>query len=275
MIKLSDGHLMPALGLGTWELTGQTCIDTVCRAIESGYRHIDTAFMYNNHEQVAEGIRLSGIDRSELFITTKIPPGKLRPEQVRTFEYRMLKELDVEYLDLLLVHWPNAKIPFSDTLNAFADIVKRKRLRSIGISNFNSVITSEAAAVSPVPIVTNQVEYHPHLKQEKLLRECRELDILITAYSPLAHGQVLNDPCLNDIASQHNISAAQVSIAWLLSKGMAVIPKASSSSHLSENLQAATVSLTPGDIALIDAIPIFRRTVNGHLRSYPFDEEIL
>lgn len=265
---------MPALGLGTWELTGSSCVDTVCRAIELGYRHIDTAFMYNNHEQVAEGIRRSGIDRSELFITTKIPPGKLRPEQVRTFEYRMLKELDIEYLDLLLVHWPNAKVPFADTLKAFADIVGRKRLRSIGISNFNSVISREAAAVSPVPIVTNQVEYHPYLKQERLLEECRDLEIIITAYSPLAHGQLLDDSCLKHIARQYDISAAQVAIAWLLSKGMAVIPKARSSSHLSENLKASSVCLTPGDIAQIDAIPVFRRTVNGHLRSYPFDEEI-
>ncbi|AFG37837.1 aldo/keto reductase [Spirochaeta africana] len=273
-IELLSGYSIPQLGMGTWQLNGETCSTAVAAAIELGYRHIDTAFAYENHREVAQGIQQAGYPREELFLTTKIPLGKQRPEQIMTFGSRMLDELEVDYVDLLLIHWPDKKVPFAETLSAMKELVDKGSVRSIGISNFNSRITAEAADASPLPVVTNQVEFHPFLYQRELLQVCRERGIVVTAYSPLARGEVVRDERLQKIAERYETNAASVAIAWLMQKGIVVIPKAASTEHLQSNLAAADLEIAPEDIASIDSFEDFRRIINGNFKHYPFDEEM-
>ncbi|MFW5801994.1 MAG: aldo/keto reductase [Spirochaeta sp.] len=273
-IELLSGYSIPQIGMGTWQLNGDTCITAVAEALELGYRHIDTAFAYENHAEVAAGIDRSGIAREDLFVTTKIPMTKQRPEQISSLGKRMLDELKMDYVDLLLIHWPNKKIPFADTLSAMNELVDKGSVRSIGISNFNSKITAEAADTSPVPVVNNQVEFHPFLYQRELLQVCRERGIAVTAYSPLARGEVAKDERLQKIAARYDATAAQVAIAWLLQKGLVVVPKASSREHLRSNLEAADLEIAPEDITAIDSFEDFRRIINGNFKHFPFDEEM-
>lgn len=270
-LQLRNQTTIPQLGLGTWELTGATCTTVVAEAIALGYRHIDTAFAYRNHAEVAAGIAESGIDRGELYVTTKIPLGKLSRSQVLEHGKRIRDELRLEYVDLLLIHWPSRDVPFEETLGAFGELVGRGVTRSIGISNFNPELVEKADSVSPVPIVTNQVEFHPYLYQKTLRETCERLDIRVTAYSPIARGEVVGDERLLEIGRAHGADAAQVSIAWLLAKGIIVIPKASSTKHLEANLRAAELKLTPEEIERIDQFGEHRRMVDGPWKHFPLE----
>jgi diketogulonate reductase-like aldo/keto reductase len=271
MIQLRSGHSVPQLGLGTWQLEGDACVESVARAIELGYRHIDTAFGYSNHRQVGEGVRRSGIDRGELFITTKIPPRKQNRSQVIEQGRMLQEELGIEYLDLLLIHWPDKKVTFTETLGAMGELVDRGVVRSIGVSNFNARITAEADEVSVKPIVTNQVEFHPMLYQKELLEACLKREIRITAYSPLAQGAVMSNDRLVKIAEAHGATAAQVAISWLIAKGTIVIPKATSETHLRSNIEAVDLELSPEEIASIDSIEERKRCIGGSWADYPLE----
>ncbi len=270
-IRLRDGRTVPQLGLGTWELTGRQCTRSVTEALAMGYRHIDTAFAYGNHAEVADGVAAAGIPREELFVTTKIPLGKQTRPQVLELGTQIPKQLGMEYVDLLLIHWPNRDVPFDETLGALHELVERGITRSIGVSNFNAELVTRVNEISPAPIVTNQVEFHPLLFQKTLLETCEALDIRITAYSPIARGQVLSDSRLTGIGEAHDASAAQIAIAWLLAKGMIVIPKASSRAHLAANLAACDIRLSAEEIAQIDAFGDHRRLVDGPWKHFPLE----
>jgi 2,5-diketo-D-gluconate reductase B len=271
MITLRSGHSIPQLGLGTWELTGPTCTVSVEHAIEMGYRHIDTAFGYRNHSDVAAGIRQSGISRDELFVTTKIPLNQLTRQAVLDHGARLQDELGMEYVDLLLIHWPDRNVEFEETFGAMDELVKSGVARSIGISNFNAELVAEADAASRSPIVTNQVEFHPFLNQKSLQQVCEDRGITITAYSPLARGNVVADPRLQEIGRQYDVGPAQVAVAWLLSKGFIVIPKASSETHLRSNLSATTLEISNDHIAEIDSFGDHRRFVDWPGKHYPLE----
>jgi diketogulonate reductase-like aldo/keto reductase len=270
-ITLRDDSQIPQLGLGTWQLSGEACSTTVARAIEMGYRHIDTAFAYSNHREVGAGIKASGVDRSEIFLTSKIPLGKQQRSQVLQLGQQLQDELDTEYVDLLLIHWPNKNVPFSETLGAMGELVKRKVSRSIGISNFNADIAEQADEAGPVPVVTNQVEFHPLLFQADLLRRCAARGIVLTAYSPLGRGEVLGNPTISEIAEAHNATPAQVAIAWILSKGVVAIPKASSAEHLDANLKSTEIELSADEIASIDGIETKKRMIDGPWKHFPLE----
>ena len=269
-IKLSSGYEIPQLGLGTWQLTGDTCIASVREALAMGYTHIDTADGYQNHRQVAKGIKEAGVDRGSFFLTTKIGMGNQSAEAVRQFGDRMLEELEIDYVDLLLIHWPTKKVPFAETLDAMNKVVEKGQARSIGISNFNKGIAAEAAGLSKIPVVTNQVEFHPLLFQKELLDACKGLDMQITAYSPLAQGKAFANPAIKQTAEKHGVSAAQVCIAWLLQKDIIVIPKASGPTHLKDNLAAVGLSLDDEDVRTIDGIEETVRIVDGNWKQYEF-----
>jgi 2,5-diketo-D-gluconate reductase B len=270
-ITLRSGHSIPQLGLGTWRLSGSTCSETVARAIGFGYRHLDTAFGYSNHREVGEGIRRSGIDRQELFVTTKIPLGKETRKDVLEQGTRLQHELGMPYVDLLLIHWPDRTVEFSETLGALGELVDDGTTRSIGVSNFNADLVTEADRVSPKPIVTNQVEFHPFLYQRELQQACEERGIAITAYSPVAQGEVMKDTRLIAIGEHHGVSPAEVAIAWLLSKGIIVIPKATSDSHLKGNLAAASLKLDSSELGEMDRFDEHRRLVDGPWKHYPLE----
>jgi diketogulonate reductase-like aldo/keto reductase len=269
-ITLSSGYEMPVLGLGTWQLTGETCRAAVADALRMGYTHIDTAIAYGNHEQVGAGMKDSGVDRESFFLTTKIPLGKQTRAEILQQGGKLLQDLGTDYVDLLLLHWPSRSPALAESLGALAELVDKKMVRSIGISNFNTDLVKQAVEVSEIPVVTNQVEVHPYLYQKELQQACEAVDMVITAYSPLARGDVLQDERLSTIAKSHNVSVPQVVIAWLLAKGVIVIPKASSKEHLESNLGALDVELTDDEISTIDAFPEEKRYVDWSGKHFDF-----
>ena len=267
-IKLSSGYEIPILGLGTWQLTGKRCKAAVKKAIELGYTHIDTAWIYDNQEEVGAGIEDSKVKREKLFITSKVWIEDLRYEEVLEQCEETLTQLGLNYLDLYLIHWPNKNIPLEETLRAFKKLVDEKKVKSIGISNFTIKRIREAKEKSKVPISINQVEYPPYLNQESLLEECKRNKIALTAYSPLARGKILDDPILIKIASEVNKKPGQVALRWLIQKGIIVIPKASSETHLKENRDIFDFKLNEEQMEEIDDIQIKRRLVNPRFSEF-------
>ncbi|MCK4715020.1 MAG: aldo/keto reductase, partial [Candidatus Aenigmarchaeota archaeon] len=240
-VKLSDGHRMPILGLGTWQLAGDTCLNAVKEALKLGYAHIDTADIYGNHREVGEAIK--GHDRSELFITTKAWRSDFAYDNLLKACDRSLKEIGTEYLDLYLLHWPNDSFPISETMKALNKLVEDGKVRSIGISNFDEDRIEEAIKHSKVPIVTNQVEFHAHLYQKELLEYSKNMSIVITAYSPVARGHIMSDRLLKEIGDRQGKTVGQVSLRWLVQHGIVVIPK-STRPHLRENMDIFDWKLT-------------------------------
>jgi diketogulonate reductase-like aldo/keto reductase len=249
---LADGRKMPALGFGTWELRGKEGEAAVRHALDVGYRHIDTADMYRNHEAV--GRALADRDREELFLTTKVWHDRLGYDDVIADAERFLRELHVEYVDLLLIHWPNRAIPMAGTFKALKEVAESGKTRSIGVSNFTIGHLEHALAVSDAPIVTNQVEFHPRLYQKELLDYCAERDIVITAYRPILHGEAADEPVLRDIAGKHDATPVQVCLRWLLQHGAAAIPRSGSPEHIEDNWRCLGLDLDEDDMRRIDGL---------------------
>lgn len=245
---------IPVLGLGTWQSTGQDCIDVVKKALEMGYEHIDTAQAYDNEKEVGQGIKQSGVARDNFFLTTKIFPDdmKFQPEKLVEAAKRSLENLDTDYIDLLLLHWPDDRVPLSETIPALCELQKQGLTRHIGVSNFNIADIIEAEKHADVPIVVNQVEFHPFIKQNTLQTFLNNHHILLEAYSPLARGDVFDNDTIKEIADKHNVTSAQISLAWILSdKHRVAIPKTSNPDHLQGNLDAIDVSLSAEELERI------------------------
>ncbi|MEE2710194.1 MAG: aldo/keto reductase [Gemmatimonadota bacterium] len=253
-VKLASGLYMPLLGLGTWELRGGKCAEVVERALGLGYRHIDTAHMYRNQEAVGEGIRQSGVPREELFVTTKIWHDALRLNQVLTQFQSCLDQLKLDYVDLLLIHWPSEAVPLEETLAAFDEIHASGRTRHIGVSNFSSEQVDAAIVLAGAPICTNQVEFHPGKFEESLWRHSTEKGVIITAHRPLAVGAVAKDAALADIGLRYKKSAVQVALRWLVQRRVVAIPKASSEAHLRDNMDIFSWTLTNEEMQRIDGL---------------------
>lgn len=250
--ELVTGYEMPALGIGTWQLKGNTCTQAVRTALELGYTHIDTADMYGNHRAVRRA--LEGYDPKEIFITSKIQRHDLRHDDVLAVGDRILSELDIDYLDLLLIHWPNERIPLSETLPAMHELVEQGKVRSIGVSNFMIHHLEEALEVEGISIAVNQIKYHPYHNQQELLDYCKERDILVTAYSPFANGDLIGDRTLNRIADKYEKTMPQVVLRWLVSKGMVVIPKSTNPDHIEANMDIFDWELDEEDFEAIDSL---------------------
>jgi 2,5-diketo-D-gluconate reductase B len=252
--------VIPKLGFGTWRLSGRECSDGVADALAAGYRHVDTARMYGNEGDVGRGLRSSAVDRSEVWLTTKVWPDDLAPDRVRASLERSLRALGTDYVDLYLIHWPNPRIPLAATLEAMTRLRDEGRTREIGVSNFTSAQFREALDLGPV--LVNQVEYHVYLDQSAVLEVCRERDVELTAYRPLGKGDVLDDPTIREIAAAHRATPAQVALAWLIGQErVSAVPKASSPERLRENLGALGVELSADERAAIDMLPKDRRAV--------------
>jgi 2,5-diketo-D-gluconate reductase B len=252
--------VIPRIGFGTWRLSGRECSDGVADALTAGYRHVDTAAMYGNEEEVGGGMRASGLDRSDVWLTTKVWPDDLAPERVRASLERSLRALGTDYVDLFMIHWPNPRVPLSATLDAMTALRDEGRTREIGVSNFTSAQFRDALDLAPV--IVNQVEYHVYLDQRAVLEVCREGDAELTAYRPLGKGQVTSDPVIAEIAAANGATPAQVALAWLVGQeGVSAVPKASSPERRRENLGALGVELSADERARIDALPKDRRSV--------------
>jgi 2,5-diketo-D-gluconate reductase B len=261
-LKLQSGYSMPAIGLGTWLLTGKDCYQTVTTALEYGYTHIDTAVAYENEHDIGKAIKDSGMKREDLFITSKVWYSKLRLKDVIEQCNRSLEYLNTEYLDLILIHWPNRLIPMQETFKAFEELVESRKVRSIGVSNFTIHHLEDALKNTALPISVNQVEFHPFLLQQDLLDFCSKNNIVITAFSPFAHGKIFTDPLFKDIAAKVNLSPGNLALAWIMHKNCAVIPKASSEDHLEENFKSLHITLSQETVDIIDSIQEQQRVIN-------------
>jgi 2,5-diketo-D-gluconate reductase B len=250
----AHGAKMPAIGYGTMELP-QRGAELVAYAIRSGYRLIDTARKYGTEEKVGEGIRASGIAREELWVTTKVTELDAREADFLRSAETSLKAMQLDYVDLLLVHWPQPKVPFSETLGALAKAKRRGMTRHIGVSNFTLAMLEEAVRVCPEPLVTNQVEYHAYLPQDRMLTALKRHGMILTAYCPMARGKLLDDPVLDAIAKAHGKTVGQVSLRWLIQQPMvAAVPRPLEEAHIREDLDVFDWSLTADEMGRISAL---------------------
>lgn len=242
---------IPLLGLGTWRLKGAECEKVVQQALELGYRHIDTADLYENHEVIGKVIQ--SWPRQELFLATKLFLQDLTPDKVEETAARFLKELQVDYLDLLLIHWPNPDVDLAKTLQAMLDLKEKGMIRAIGLSNFVR-FHLEALDSYHFPILTNQIEMHPYLQRRLLVDACKKRGIQVTAYRPLAKGAFESDPTLQKIGKQHGKSPSQVALRWLVQQTIAAIPKAATLQHLKDNIDVFDFTLTDEEMGQIDTL---------------------
>ena len=249
----AQGFDVPAIGYGTWQLRGKECREGVAHALSVGYRHVDTAQMYGNEDEVGQAVEGSAVARSEVWLTTKLGLGNMAADAVKRSTEESLSKLRTDYLDLLLIHWPSQDTPLAETLGAMHELRKAGKVRTVGVSNFPP--SWQEAALRHGPLLTNQVEYHLYLPQRPVLDLCADHDMVLTAYSPLAHGRVLDDPVVREIAESHKVHPAQVAIAWVLSQGpVTAIPKATAPERIESNLAALEVSLSPDERARLDEL---------------------
>jgi diketogulonate reductase-like aldo/keto reductase len=250
-IVAANGANIPAVGLGTWELRGRTCARVVEQALRLGYRHIDTAEMYDNEREVGEGLRASGVKRDEVFITTKVWPAHLAPLELERAAKESIARMRLTEVDLLLIHWPSDKIPLSETIPALCKMKTAGFARNVGVSNFTVALIEEAVKYATEPLVTNQVEWHPYLDQSKVRAACAAHGLAVTAYSPIAKGKAGGDKILAAIGKPHRKSAAQVSLRYLVQEGGIVIPRSSKLERLSENIDIFDFSLSSAEMDAI------------------------
>ena len=239
----AKGFSIPIVGLGTWALRGRDCARLVEQAIRIGYRHIDTAQMYENERAVGEGVHASG-RRAEVVVTTKVQPTHLAPHDLERSVKESLAHLRLDVIDLLLIHWPNPRVPLSETLGAMAKMKREGYARQIGVSNFTVALLDEANRVSPEPLICNQIECHPYLDQSKVIAACKKHGMAVVAYSPIARGSARGDAVLERIGKAHGKSAAQVCLRFLVQQGIAVIPRTSKVERLEENIALFDFSLS-------------------------------
>jgi len=242
----AKGFAIPIVGLGTWALGGRACARLVEQAIDIGYRHVDTAQMYENEAEVGAGVRASG-KRYEVMVTTKVQPTSLAPADLERSAKESLKKLKLDVIDLLLIHWPNPRIPLAGTLEAMAKLKQEGITRAMGVSNFTVALLDEASGLSS-ELVCNQIECHPFLNQDKVIAACRRRDMAVVAYSPVARGGASGNAVLERIGRAHGKSAAQVSLRYLVQQGIAVIPRTSKVERLRENFALFDFALSDSEM---------------------------
>ncbi|MFW6048631.1 MAG: aldo/keto reductase [Candidatus Bipolaricaulota bacterium] len=255
-VKTFSGCDVPVVGLGTWKLRGEICETTVRKAVELGYRHIDTAAFYQNESRVGDAI--SHFDRERLFITTKVWKDKLEYSDFKASAERSLDRLGLGRVDLLLIHWPNPDVPLEETISAMNDLVDEGKVSHIGVSNFEDDEQLDLAReLSDYPIVNDQVEYHVGKDRSELLDYCRNKGVGLTAYSPLAQGGVIDQKVTNDLAAKYGKSPGQVALKWLVEQeNVIAIPKASSEDHLRENLNLFDWEMEEEDLSVLEEVSL-------------------
>lgn len=262
----AKGAKIPAIGLGTWELRGRACARLVEQALKLGYRHIDTAQVYENEREVGEGLRASGVRRDDVFVTTKVWTTHFAPNDLERSTKESLAKLRLSEIDLLLLHWPNPQVPLSETLGALARVRELGMVRHIGVSNFTVALIEEAVAACPAPLACDQVEYHPYLDQAKVREACARHGMGLVAYSPVARGRIKDDATLTRIGRAHGKTAAQVCLRWLVQQNVSAIPRTSRIERLSENIDIFDFALSDEEMARIFEMG----STKGRLTDYGF-----
>jgi 2,5-diketo-D-gluconate reductase A len=256
-VDLNDGHTIPQLGFGVFQIDPAETAQAVSTALEAGYRHIDTAEMYGNEKEVGEALRASGLDRAEVFVTSKLNNGFHRPEDARRAFDRTLSDLGFDYVDLFLIHWPLPTLydgDFVSTWKTLEEFRQDGRARSIGVSNFQVAHLERLAAETDVVPAVNQIELHPYVLNEQVRSYGEAHGIATEAWSPIAQGQVLDDPVITEIAGRLGRSPAQVVLRWHIERGNIVFPKSTTPARIKENFELFDFRLEPGDAERIDAL---------------------
>lgn len=255
------GTRVPALGFGTFRMSGEECRRSVADALAIGYRHIDTAQAYDNEEQVGAALADSAVTRDQIFLVTKVRPGNFRRDAAQASTRDSLRRLRTDYVDLLLLHWPNDDVPLEETLTALRELQEQGAVRNLGVSNFPSALVREAT--QHARIFANQVEYHPFLSQKTLIELAHELDYLLTAYSPIARGAVSKDETLEAIGREHGKTPVQVTLRWLIQQErVAAIPKASTGEHRHSNFEVFDFELSEEEMSRIGTLARGERLVS-------------
>lgn len=259
--ELNNGYKIPCVGFGTWQTPdGETAVNSVKAAILAGYRHIDTAACYGNEQSVGQGIIEAGVPREELFITSKVWNTERGYEKTLAAFEKTLADLQTDYLDLYLIHWPASVNQFENweelnvgTWKAMTELYKAGKIKSIGVSNFMEHHL-EALMKTEVKPMVNQIEYHPGQMQEEVVKYCQGNDILVEAWSPLGTGRILNNETLKEIAAKYNKSVAQICIKWVLQNGLLPLPKSVTPSRIEENTKVFDFVISDEDMKTIDAM---------------------
>jgi len=250
-VTVGDAEI-PVLGLGTWPMRGRSCTSSVAEALALGYRHIDTAQMYGNEAEVGAGVRASGVPRDQVFITTKVERENASARRMPKSVEDSVRKLGIGPIDLLLIHWPNYRVPVAETMECLSEMKRRGLARHIGVSNYSVELVDEAVRTSPEPIVANQIEYHPFIDRSDVVDADRRHGLATVAYSPIARGRVAGNRVLEEIAAAHGKTAVQVTLRWLIQQPEVIaIPKSSRSDRLRENLAIFDFSLSEDEVAQI------------------------
>ncbi len=254
----ANGANIPRIGLGTWPMKGEECSKAVAAALACGYRHIDTAAMYGNEADVGAGLKVGGVSRDDIFVTTKVWWENIADGALQRSAEESLRKLGLSAVDLLLIHWPNPAVPLADSIRALNETKRRGLARNIGISNFPTKLIDEAMRLTKEPIVCNQVEYHPHLSQTKVLAACRKHGLAVVSYCPLGRGTVggvLGEPVVQEIARRHGKTPGQIVLRWHMQQpGVVAVPKSATPERIAENLDVFSFDLPEADMAALSAL---------------------
>ena len=243
--------IIPAIGLGTWELRGSLCARIVEQALRLGYRHIDTAEMYENEREVGEGLRASGLKREDVFVTTKVWPAHFAARELERAAKDSLTRLRVSEVDLLLLHWPSSEYPLAETIGALCKVKRAGLARHIGLSNYADETLEDAVKLSTEPLVCNQIEANPFIDQSATIAASKRHGMSVVAHRPIAKGAAASDPVLMRIGKAQGKTAAQVSLRFLLQQELVVIPRTSKPERLSENFAVFDFELSPEEMTEI------------------------
>ncbi len=245
-----QGASIPRIGLGTFGVNGDACVEAVNAALMAGYRHIDTARRYENESEVGQGLRSGGVPRDQIFVTTKVWWDEIAEDRLEAAAEASLKRLGLDQVDLLLIHWPNPAVPLKDSVKALCSAKTRGLARHIGVSNFPVALLDEAVSLATEPLTVNQCEYQPMLNQDKVLAACRRHGMAFTAYCPIGRGGLNNLPVLADIAARHGKTTAQVILRWhMQQENVLAIPKSSNPGRIKENLDVFDFTLTNDEMS--------------------------
>jgi len=251
------GAQIPAMGLGTFRLTGASAVDSISTALSLGYRHLDTAAMYENEAEVGAGLRASGVKRDEVFITTKVWTSDIAKGDLQASAQASLERLKLEQVDLLLIHWPNKSIPLAGSIEALCDAKRRGYARNIGVANFPVEMLEDAvriAAIHGEKIATNQCEYHPRLSQAKVIEACHRHGVVFVSYCPLGQGRMADEDAIAPIASKHGKKVSQIVLRWHVQQSVSAIPKSANAGRQRDNLDIFDFTLPEEDMRAISAL---------------------
>jgi len=260
---------IPAIGFGTWKLTSTVCSDSVKMALDIGYRHIDTADIYANHKEVGVGINTSGLNRDEIFLTSKVWHTNLNKRNVLECAKRNLDELNTDYINLYLIHWPNRQVNIQETIEALEELKSENIIKEWGVSNFNQHHLQDCLDLGFTP-VNNQVELHPSFYQKELKNFTDKNNILLTAYSPLGQGYDLSLPIIVELSKKYSKTPAQIILNWINSKSIVVIPKATIYEPIKENFESLDFAIESSDLEKIDNITVNKRLLEPEFSDFNY-----